>query len=330
MKRKRSCCLLVVICLWAVASSSAVAQPLMRIAYSAISGNYTPLWIAAETGAFREVGLDAQLVYISGGPVLTQALLAGDVHIGFSNGGSAIQAIHSGADLSIVGIAVDRFIFSIISKPEIRTAADLKGKRLGVVRLGGATDIAARVALERHGLAPHKDVALLQIGGIAEILAGLRGGSIDAGILSPPTMWRAEKLGFHELVDITAIGIAYPNPAIVTRRTYSRSHADEVHKFMRAYAIGGKRMKTNEALTKKVLMKYTRTEDPEIIDRLYQLYAFKILQKAPYITPAAIKGAIEEVAGTIPQIKTVPATTFYDDRFVKDLETSGFLQKLYP
>jgi len=99
---------------------------------------------------------------------------------------------------------------------------------------------------------------------------------------------------------------------------------------MRAYAIGGKRMKTNEALTKKVLMKYTRTEDPEIIDRLYQLYAFKILQKAPYITPAAIKGAIEEIAGTIPQVKTVPATTFYDDRFVKDLETSGFLQKLYP
>jgi ABC-type nitrate/sulfonate/bicarbonate transport system substrate-binding protein len=302
----------------------------MRIAYSAISGNYTPLWIAAETGAFKEVGVDAQLVYISGGPVLTQALLAGDVNIGFSNGGSAIQAIQSGADLLIIGVAVDRFIFSLMARPEIRTVADLKGKRLGVVRLGGATDIAARVALERSGLTPHKDVALLQIGGIGEILAALRGGSIDAGILSPPTVWRAEKLGLRELVDVTAMGVAYPNPAIVTKRTYSRSHAEEVHKFMRAYAVGGKRMKTNEALTKKVLTRYTRTEDPEIIDRLYQFYAFKILQKAPYITPAAIKSAISEVAEKTPQIQNVPATTFYDERFVKDLETSGFLQKLYP
>jgi hypothetical protein len=143
-------------------------------------------------------------------------------------------------------------------------------------------------------------------------------------------VWRAEKLGLRELVDVTAMGVAYPNPAIVTKRTYSRSHAEEVHKFMRAYAVGGKRMKTNEALTKKVLTRYTRTEDPEIIDRLYQFYAFKILQKAPYITPAAIKSAISEVAEKTPQIQNVPATTFYDERFVKDLETSGFLQKLYP
>ena len=163
MKGKRPCCIFFVIGLWLVVSFPAAAQPLIRVAYSAISGNYTPLWIAAETGAFKEVGLDAQLVYISGGPVLTQALLAGDVNIGFSNGGSAIQAIQSGADLVIIGIAVDRFIFSLIGKPEIRTVADLRGKRLGVVRLGGATDIAARVALERNGLTPQKDVTLLQI-----------------------------------------------------------------------------------------------------------------------------------------------------------------------
>jgi len=316
--------------LWVEMSSPAAAQPLMRIAYGAISGNYAALWVAAETGAFKEVGLDAQMVYIGSGTVLTQALVAGDVHVGFSNGGAAIRATQSGADLVIIGITVDRFIFSMISKPEIRAVVDLKGKKIGVTRFGSATDISGRIALERNGLIPGKDVTLLQIGGIAEILAALRGGSIDAGVLSPPTMWRAEKLGFRELVDITAMGIPYPNPAIVTTRTYIRSHEEEVHKFMRAYAIGAKRMKTNEALTKKVLMKYTRTEDPEIINRVYQFYVFKVLQKAPYITPGAIKSAIDEVAEKTPQVKSVPATTFYDERFVKDLETSGFLQKLYP
>lgn len=330
MLRKLPSYIFFIVVLWPSVSLPALAQPLMRIAYSSISGNYTPLWIAAETGAFKEVGLDAQLVYISGGPVLTQALLAGDIHIGFSNGGSAVRAIYSGADLLVVGIAVDRFIFSMMGKPEIRTVAALKGKKLGVVRLGGATDVAARIALERNGLVPDKEVAILQIGGLTEILGGLRAGRIDAAILSPPTMWQAEKLGFHELVDITAVGIAYPNPAIVTRKTYSRNRAEDIHNFMKAYALGTKRMKTNQALTKKVLAKYTRTEDAEIIDKLYQFYAFKILQKAPYITPAAIKSAIDEIAEKTPQIKNVPATNFYDDRFVNDLETSGFLQKLYP
>ena len=330
MKRKLSCCILFAICLWAVVSSSAVAQPVMTIAYGAISGNYTALWVAAETGAFKEVGLDARLVYISGGPVLTQALLAGDLQIGFANGGSAIRATQSGADVLIIGIAVDRFIFSVISKPEIRTVAELKGKKFGIIRLGGATDVAASIALQRNGLVPGKDVTLLQIGGTAEILAALRGGNIDAGTLSPPTTWRAEKLGFRELVDITALGVSYPNPAIVTTKTYARSHAEEVHKFMRAYATGAKRMKTNEAVTKKALVKYTRTEDPEIINRLYQFYGLKVIDKAPYITPAAIKSAIDEVAVTIPQIRNTPPTTFYDERFVKDLETSGYLQKLYP
>src|SRR3990172_7371961 len=86
----------------------------------------------------------------------------------------------------------------------------------------------------------------------------------------------------------------------------------------------------NEAVTKKALVKYTRTEDPEIINRLYQFYGLKVIDKAPYITPAAIKSAIDEVAVTIPQIRNTPPTTFYDERFVKDLETSGYLQKLYP
>ena len=164
------------------------------------------------------------------------------------------------------------------------------------------------------------------------MVASLRGGNVDAAILSPPVMWQTEKFGFHELLDLTAMGISYPNPAIVTTRAYIRSHAEEIHKFMRGYAIGAKRMKTNEAQAKKILMKYTRIEDPEILDRVYRFYFYtlKVLQKAPYITPAAIKGAIEEVAATAPQVKNVPATTFYDDRFVKELETSGFLQKLYP
>ena len=333
MNWKRLGTILFGIFLSAAMVSSAAGQTPMRIAYGSFSGNYLALWVAVETGAFKEVGLEAQQLYMGGGgTLLTQALIAGDVNISFSNGGSAIRATQSGAGLVIIGIVVDRFIFSIYSKPEIRTMADLKGKKLGIIRFGSATDTSARIALERNGLVPGKDVTLLQLGGLGEMVASLRGGNVDAAILSPPVMWQTEKFGFHELLDLTAMGISYPNPAIVTTRAYIRSHAEEIHKFMRGYAIGAKRMKTNEAQAKKILMKYTRIEDPEILDRVYRFYFYtlKVLQKAPYITPAAIKGAIEEVAATAPQVKNVPATTFYDDRFVKELETSGFLQKLYP
>lgn len=313
----------------ALPSAAAGAESPVRIAYSAISGNYTALWVAAETGAFREMGLQAETLYVSGGRTLTQALVAGDVQFGFSNGGSAIRATLSGGDMLIVGVAVDRFIFALVSRPDIRTPRDLKGKKLGLIRLGGSTETASRVALERSGLTPNKDVALLQIGGMAQILAALQSRSIDVGILSPPTVWVAEKDGFRDLVDITAMNISYPNPAIVTTGAFARAHPDAVFNFMKAYAVGAKRMKTDEPLTKKILRKYTRMKDPDIIDKLYNLYALKILQKAPYIEPAVIQSAINDVAATEPRVKSVPPTRFYDDRFVKNLETSGFLKKLY-
>jgi len=245
MRLKEWVVVLLAICSGLATRFPALAQTSRTIAYSAISGNYTAVWMAAETGAFKEVGLEADILYISGGRVLTQALLAADVHIGFANGGSAIQATQSGADLLIIGIAVDRFIFSLLSKPDMRNVADLKGKKLGVINLGGATDTASRIALERNGLVPNKDVAFLQIGGIPQILASLQGGSIDVGILSPPTMWLGQKAGLHELVDITAMNIPYPNPAIVTTKTFARDHAADVFKFMKAYALGAKRMKSD-------------------------------------------------------------------------------------
>lgn len=330
MIRKRLFGIVLGILLLSGTAAPAAAQEPVKIAYGSISGSYTALWVADETGAFKEVGLPAKVVYIGSGTLLTQALVAGDVQIGFPNGAAVIRAAQSGSNLVIIGIAVDRMIFSMIARPDIHSVADLKGKKLGVTRFGSSTDISARIALQRKGLRPEKDVVLLQMGGISQIFAGLQAGAIDAGILSPPTMWRAEKMGLHEILDITAMNIPFPNPAIATSKTFVQDHPREMYKFMEAYALGAKRMKTEPAVTKKILMKYTRTQDPEILERVYKFYALRILQKAPYIPLAAIEGAIDDVARKDPKVKSVPATTFYNDRFVKELETSGYLKKLYP
>lgn len=109
-------------------------------------------------------------------------------------------------------------IFSIYVRPEIKTIEDLKGKKMGVTRFGSATDIAARFALRKHNLDPQKDVTILQMGAMSSIMGGLQGGSIDAGLVSPPTLFAVEKMGFKELVSVTDMDLAFPNPSLVEGR----------------------------------------------------------------------------------------------------------------
>ncbi len=309
--------------------STSMAAERIRVGYSSISGSYIGLWVAHDAGLFLKEGLDDQIILIPSGSQLAQVTVAGEVDIAALNGSSAMAAALQGADIKIIGNTVNKMIFSIYVRPEIKTAEDLKGKKLGVTRFGSSTDISARYALRKFNLQPEKDVTILQMGSMSSIMGGLQGGSIEAGTVSPPTLFAVEKLGFKELINITDMNLTFPNPSLVVQGGILRKKPEVINKFMRAYARGIHRARTDKELTIKSIARYSRVEDPFFLQKAYDLYIGKVLEKAPYINMEGMQNALDDLAKTVAAAKTAKPEQFIDSHFLENLEKGGLLKELY-
>jgi ABC-type nitrate/sulfonate/bicarbonate transport system substrate-binding protein len=301
----------------------------MRIGYSSISGSYLGIWVAHDAGYFAKEKLDDQIVLIPSGSQLAQVVTAGEIDVAALNGSSAMAAALQHADIKIIGNTTNKLIFSIYVRPEIKTIEDLKGKKIGVTRFGSATDIAARFALRKHNLDPQKDVTILQMGAMSSIMGGLQGGSIDAGLVSPPTLFAVEKMGFKELVSVTDMGLAFPNPSLVVQGGILRKKPESVDGFMRAYVRGIHRARTDKEFALKSIANYTKIEDPAVLQKAYDLYVGKVLEKAPYVNMVGMRNALADLAKTVPAAKDAKPEQFIDMQFLDRLEQSGLLKELY-
>ena len=310
-------------------TSGVFAADRMRIGYSSISGAYVGIWVAHDAGYFLKEGLDDQIILIPNGTQLAQVTVAGEVDIASLGGAAALSAAFSGADFKIIGNNVNKLVFSMYAKPEIKRVEDLKGKKIGITRYGTSADISARYALRQHNLDPQKDVVLLQLGAVSSIAAALRAGTIEAGMVSPPTLFLMEKLGFKEVASITDMNLAFPNPAMVVLGDIIRKKPEVIDRFMRAYVRGVHRARTDRDFTIKSYAKYTTVEDTAILQKAYDFYVTKIVEKAPYINMTGMQNALDEVAKTIPAAKSAKPEQFVDMRFLDKLEKSGLLNELY-
>lgn len=304
------------------------AEPI-RIGYSSISGAYIGIWVAHDAGFFQKEGLEDQIILIPSGSQLAQVIVAGDVDVGSLNGSSVMAADLKGANMKIIGNSVNKMIFSIYARPEIKTVEQLKGKKIGISRFGSSTDISARFALRKFNIDPLKDVTLLQMGAMSSIMGGLQGGSIDAGLVSPPTQFAVDKMGFREIVSITDMNLAFPNPSLVAQGEIIKQKPELIYKFMRAYVRGIHRARTDKELTMKSIAKYSKIEDPVILQKAYDLYVGKVLEKAPYINMEGMKNALDDLARTDPAAKAAKAEQFIDPQFIDAIEKSGLLKELY-
>jgi NitT/TauT family transport system substrate-binding protein len=302
----------------------------IRIGYSSISGAYTPIWVAHDAGYFTKEGLQDDIILIPSGTHLAQVTVAGEIDIGSLNGSSAIAAALQGADLKIIGNSGNKMVFSLYVRPEIKTVEAMKGKRIGITRFGSAPDISVRYALRKYNINPDKDLTLIQLGFMATVAAGLQGGSIEGGVVSPPTQFAIDKAGFRELISITDMDFAFPNPALVAVGPIIRSKPDVINRFMRAYTRGIHRARTDREFTYKSLAKYTKIQDTVVLQKAYDFYMTKVLEKAPYVNMAGVHNALDDLAKTVPAAKNAKPEQFVDLRFLDTLEKSGLLKELYP
>ena len=316
-----------VILLWA---THVGAADRIRIGYSSISGAYTPIWVAHDAGYFVREGLQDDIILIPSGTQLAQVTVAGEIDIGSLNGSSAIAAALQGFDLKIIGNSGNKMVFSLFVRPEFKTVDALRGKKIGITRFGSAPDISVRYALRKYNINPDKDLTLIQLGFMATVAAGLQGGSIEGGVVSPPTQFAVEKAGFKELINITDMDLAFPNPALVAVGSIIKSRPEVINRFLRAYARGVHRARTDREFTYKSMAKYTKIQDPVVLQKAYDFYMSKVLEKAPYVNMTGVQNVLDDLAKTVPAAKTAKPEQFVDHRFLDELEKSGLLKELYP
>lgn len=303
--------------------------PKLKVAYPTTIGAMSVLWVTKEARLFEKNGLAVELIYIAGSTTVAQAMLAKEIPISEIAIPAVIQADLGGADMVMLAGPNTKPGQKIMAKPEIKTPEALKGKKVGISRFGTSDDFLLRYALTQWNLRPDRDVPIIQLGGSPEILAGLASGTVDAGLLSSPLHLRAAKLGSVLLADLSTIGIDYQGAGLVTTRSFVRDNPDTIRRYVRAYVEGLHRFKTDKAFSLKVLAKYTRINEPEVLEETYQHYAIRVMPKVPYPTLKGIQTVLDEIGTRIPKAKTLQPANFVDVTFLKELEQSGFIKNLY-
>ena len=315
----------------ASAAESATERPLEKvtIAYSSMSGNMAPLWITHDRGFFRKYGLDVQLVFIESGTTTVQSLVSKDVAFAQMAGAAVVQSHLRGSDVVMIAGVINTLTFKFYVDKNIKQPDQLKGKTVAVTRFGSSTDFALRYALERYGLAPEKDVAILQAGSMPAIIASLETGKIQGAMLSAPFTLKAKNMGFPLMADLQMLGLEYQHTGLATTQALIKSRPDVVRSAMKAYVEGIHYYKTHRAESLAVLAKYLKTNDTDVLTEVYEDVGLKLTAEKPYPTLRGIGIMLRELAAANPKTPLARPEDFVDLTFIKELDSSGFIDRLY-
>jgi len=288
-----------------------------------------PLWVTQDKGYFRKYGLEVQSVLIESGTTTAQVLVAGDISFASVAGPAIIQSNLRGADVVMIAGLVNTLTFQLYTEKGITRPDQFKGKSVGVTRYGSATDFAIRYALDKYGLDANKDVAVLQLGNVPALLAAMEAGKIQGAMLSAPTSIRAKRMGFPMLADMQMLGLEYQHTSIATSRALIKSKPELVRDFMRAIIEGIHYAKTHRKETMDVLSKYLRTDDKDVLEDTYESVILTLVPEKPYPTQKGVQIILREFGTKDPAARSARPEQFVDTSVLKELDGSGFIDRLY-
>ena len=311
--------LLAVLALVFALPHASLAQTKMTIAYSSLGPMATGVWMAKDSGAFDKYGIQADVIFISSGPVVVQALIGGDLQGGSGATNAVINAILNGAPIIGVAATANRPYHRLFVQPEINRLEDLKGKTLGVTRFGSITDNLTRILLRKSGL--EGTVNVRQMGGTIEVSAAFQNRVIAGAVtsdlrVSPPSQAKI----LTRLIDL---GIPYSMNMIAVSREYLRRNPETVERMVRAYADGVAFMNRQKEQALKIIAKYARLTDPKMIEDHYN-DSVTYLDRVPKADPEAVQTILEFMGK-----KGIPLDTFMDSTIIEKLTREGFFERLY-
>jgi NitT/TauT family transport system substrate-binding protein len=299
-----------------------------RMAVTALSVNQLAIWIAQDAGIFAENGVDLDVRYIAGAQPSMGALLGGDVD--FLEGGpdAAMAVAIEGGDVVVVAHLLNKIVQALYVAPAIREPADLRGRQVGVTRVGSLSDSSTQYLLRLWGLEPERDITLVQTGGFPETVAALQSGGLDAGILPPPFTVYARELGFVELANLWTQPLEYPGSVVSTHRPKGAEQEELARRILRGTVAGIHRLQVDRPLALRVLQERTQIDDPKVLAESYELNA-PLFERNLRISRAALRSALDGLARTNARAAGADVERVIDPRFVDEIAESGLVERLY-
>jgi len=310
-------------------SARAQEKPLKKIYWGVTSisaSNWIP-WLAKEAKIYEKNGLDVELVLLHGSGQTSAAILGGSIFAAPVALPTVMLADLGGADLVNIAHTVPGVQSKLLVKQEIKRPEDLKGKRIATSSLGSLGDFLFRYILRKHGLDPNRDVTWLSVGTPPERLQALVSGAIDAADVSYPSDAQGERMGYRALFDARK-EVVYPSMSIVTRRKTLREDRDTVMRMVRSHVEGIAFFKSHKDVSLKVLSKYLRTNDRELLEGSYEIYKDDFIS-VPYPIMTGLEATYDYVAARKPEIRDHKPEEFMDPSLIAELDKSGVIKKLY-
>jgi len=313
--------------LFALDPSLAPAKDRLRVSIASFDGT-TELVLAVAQGAglFEKSGLKVELVAISGAAVSTNALVNGEIDLDARSPVNAILGILKGLDFTCIAVAQNYLDYSIATRPGINRIADLKGKKVGIVRFGGKTDLLVRYLFRRLGLEPMRDFAMIQVGSSTARVSALQTGAIDATVLSPPQAYTALKAG------LKTIDVPYApffQGVIITRKAFLKEERSAAAQFLRSYLEGIHFFFTQKEKTLAILSRFYRTTERGWLEHIYRSHQQHQIGPKPYPNWEAVQATLDMMAPDDPGVRKLNPRGLFDLSLLEELDRSGFIDRLY-
>ncbi|HLQ35483.1 MAG TPA: ABC transporter substrate-binding protein [Chloroflexota bacterium] len=305
------------------ASAAASGLTKINVSYSNIVSLELPVWSALEGGIFSKNGLDVNLRLLESSQGLP-AMIAGEIQISDIAGGQVVDGAAAGVDVVDVLESSPVYPYVFLTAPDIKDAAGLKGKKVGVSSIGSASDVATRVLLKQIGLTPDKDVTVIAVGSATARTAALLNGAIQGGVQLPPDQLQLQAKGFNQLYDMADLkNLPNSNTTEMTRRSYINSNREAVQKYVDSLVQSIARVKKDKPFAVSVLKKYFKSEDDNAMSVAYDYAVSKVIPSQPIPKPEQLKDAQDVIAQKNEKAKGVDLSKLVDPSFVQSAVERG-------
>src|SRR5438128_4207460 len=299
-----------------------------RVAYTVIAPTQLNVWTAKDLGFYAKHGLDVELVLLVGAPLAVAALVGGETPIVHTGASAVITSNLAGSGAVLVAGAINRFPYVLFVTEQIKRVEDLKGKKFGVSRIGSADNAAAITVLDKLGV-KESDVTYVQAGSIPARLRAMQTNALQATLLQAPETLKAKEIGLRALLDFTKLDVEWQQNGVAVTRDYIKKKPDTIRRFMRAYVEAIHYNLTNPKGAQKILQKYLAIKDEKPIEEAYNEIVVKLTRRVPYPTEPGIQIFLDQLKIKNPKAGQAKPSDFTDVSFLKELESSGYIDKMY-
>ena len=332
MLKLRTAALIRVLCLWSgIAPLASHSQEPARIRYGVTASvAHLPVVVGDEAGLFRKYGFDVEVIHIRGGALITMTIMSGGVQFSGAGAESVVAARIEGGDVVLLACPVDTDAVYLMGRPEIKSAADLKGKTAAVTRLGSTTHFYLRTALRQGGLDPEKDMTILQLGAGGEITAAMLGGRVATAALTLHNALPLMQMGWPVLVDLSKADFIYPPSCVASSRAFVKGNPGLVERFLKAYLEAIRLIKKDSLFTERVFKKWQRATDSAVIRKTVEVYG-PLFKAVPYVPDKGLDLVLKELSRRrpVPREFLDNPDQFRDHGPLGKLVRAGWIDQLY-